>query len=80
MKLKEQIAEMEARRASFTSMLNDPNLSEEDRAVWRERLDELLAMQAVIAADMAADPDGYRAWLWADDNNALLEKARRFPQ
>jgi hypothetical protein len=80
MKLKDELAELEARRVAFTSMANDPRISDMERAVWGERLDEVLAVQAVIAADMLADRAGYMAWFWADDNEPLMKKTRRFPQ
>lgn len=80
MKLKEELAEFEARRVAFTTMANDVRLPIDERAVWAERLDEVLVVQAVISADMVADRSGYLAWFWADDNEPLMKKTRRFPQ
>lgn len=80
MKLKDELAELEARRVAFTTMANDLRLPMEERAVWAERLDEVLVVQAVISADMVADRAGYMAWFWADDNEPLMKKTRRFPQ
>ena len=80
MKLKDELAELEARRVAFTAMANDPRISDEERAVWAERLDEVQAMQECFAADMKADPLGYLAWRWADDNEPLMKQTRRLPQ
>ncbi len=80
MKLKDELVELEARRAAFMTMLHDPGISEQQRTVWMRRLDEVLAAQALISADMKADPIGYLAWLWADDAESVQQLARRFPQ
>ena len=80
MKLKDELAELEARRVAFTTMATDQRLTGQERAVWAERVDEVLAVQAVISTDMVADRAGYLAWFWADDNEPLMKQTRRFPQ
>jgi ABC-type molybdate transport system substrate-binding protein len=69
-------AEQEARRAAFKNMLQAPHLSPEDREMWEMRLVET----EIAIADMAKDPLGYTAWLWADGNRALRKQTDRFPQ
>lgn len=80
MKLKDELAELEARRVAFTTLATDQRLTGQERAVWAERLDEVLALQAVISADMLADRAGYLAWFWADDNAEVQRRIRRFRQ
>lgn len=80
MKLIDELAELEARRVAYSSMTNDPGISDEERAVWRERLDEVLAVQAVIAADMLADPWGYLAWRVADENEPERRRVVMYTQ
>jgi hypothetical protein len=80
MKLKDELAELEARNVVLTSMANDPRISDEERAVWQERLDEVQAVQQVIAADMQADRIGYLTWAVADDNEPLMRRTRHFSQ
>ena len=80
MKLKDELAELEARRVAYTSMANDPRISDEERAVWSKRLDEVHAVQACISADMLADPQGYLAWRWADDNADVQRQLLKFRQ
>lgn len=80
MKLKDELAELEARRVTFTAMATDPCVTEEERAVWVARLADVLAEQEGISADMVADPLGYLAWRWAEDNEPLMRQTRRLPQ
>jgi hypothetical protein len=80
MKLKDDLAELEARRVAYTSMTSDPRISDEERAEWAERLDEVQALQECFAADMKADPLGYLAWRWADDSAEVQRQLTRFRQ
>jgi hypothetical protein len=69
-------ADLEARQAAFTKMLEDPKLSAEERAVWEQRLAEV----EVVLFDVAADPLGYTAWLLAERHLALRKLTDRFVQ
>jgi hypothetical protein len=80
MKLKDELAELEARRTGFTAMVNDPRLTDQERALWEERLAEVLAVQAAMVVDMLADRIGYLTWAVADDNEPLRRQTHRFPQ
>lgn len=80
MKLKDELAELEARRVAFTAMANDQRLTAQERGAWIERLEEVIAELEFILADMRADPLGYLVWRVADDNEPLMKQTRRFPQ
>jgi hypothetical protein len=68
--------DLEARRAAFNKMLEDPTLSAGDREMWEVRLAEV----EVLLADMENDPLGYMAWLLAERHAALRRQTDRFAQ
>ena len=80
MTLKDDIDELEARRAALTLKAHDPQLPDEERAAWQARLDDVLAEQQVLANDMKADPLGYLAWHWADSNTEVQQQVLKFKQ
>ena len=69
-------ADLEARRAALTKILDDPKLTAEEMAAWDARL----AQVEVILADVTTDPLGYMAWLLAERHVALRRQTDRFTQ
>ncbi len=69
-------ADLEARKAAFSKMLEEPTLTEEQRAIWAERLADV----ELVLADIETDPLGYMAWVLGENHGVMRRQADRFPQ
>lgn len=72
--------ELEARRVAFTAMTNDPRISEDERAVWKDRLEGVERRLYVEDPELSRDMDLDKWWLCAEQNAAIMLKVLRFAQ
>jgi hypothetical protein len=75
-----ELANLEDRCVRLATLLQDLQLSDDDRARLQKELETLQEIQAALAADMVKDRFGWLAWFWAEGSEELMRQVQKYPQ